>query len=792
MTTSPSSLDPSGVTGGDDNYEGFLSGFQKRLDAIPDSVPLFTTEAAGFLTLPRDPTTNKSAGQGLFLDGLPAEYRQHYACRSCSKFLETYGNLVTITPDGTTKSVFWDETVVPPFFVKAVKAMRLRVEKARVSGVFHSAEKSWGIVSNKGPTRTWNHMSATPSARRLRDTTQTAFQAMAALTEDHGMLSRALNDCSMDVAGKTVSLIKSGALYRADKIEAAAQWFFSMHIVREAAKNKENATWLCVASAPTGFCHVRSNVIGSLLEDVKNGLDVKAIAARFAERMDPLTYRRPTAAPSAGQVDAAEKVVEALGVVPAFARRYANLADFRTPDAVLWTHAEVSARPASESLKKTGVFDHLKAKTPEGATLDIPPRLMTWEKFARDILPGVAALAYRVPLVGPFCALTTAADPEAPPILQWDSLEKRNPVSWSFPHPAARADEWNLQPGSLVGAPMIVRLPNAWNDSGTRFQSHGDGIFLPLVGARDTRKLPGGGFFPEHLRSELMPYRATIEAHVNKLVVTGADDPIASGFGIGFLAGTKWTEMAAPKVMTPAAGAPAATAPKTVNVTLVVDNSGSMQSYLGAARTALASLLVAIRGMPGSVNVTFALFGDRTSFLTNCAPLSSLEGIERHMNAGSGGTALNDAIVESINCALRPYREDEVNFLGIVTDGEENQSRRPISEAFEAVRRAQVTGRWTIAYAGAGHNPKNYARSIGIPEGNMTAFEASAHGFDDIGRRYSTSTQALSFAYASGQKASTSFFGAAGQRQEIGKDTPVFVATMKDGSQAAFTFDRWE
>jgi hypothetical protein len=67
---------------------------------------------------------------------------------------------------------------------------------------------------------------------------------------------------------------------------------------------------------------------------------------------------------------------------------------------------------------------------------------MTWEKFARTMLPEALSIEAQVP-AGPerFMALVTAANADAPPILQWDAEERRNPTELVLPRGHRRRDE---------------------------------------------------------------------------------------------------------------------------------------------------------------------------------------------------------------------------------------------------------------------------------------------------------------------------------------------------------------
>lgn len=753
-----------------DNYENYLASLRGRLTGSTEH--LFTTDATGLFEA--------------YLEAIPAEHRQHFSCNACRHFVNRYGGLVMICSDGSIVPAMWDASAGAP-----IKAMFDIVMRAKVTDVFSTDE----TVLGKPVTGEWKHLAVTPPAMAINvSATQTAGQLRAAKREDFKNVMRALDDFTLAHIDTALALLDSNSLYRGEKLLGAAKWLRERKQESAVMFNvSKNLLWRAIASAPEGFCHPRTSMIGTLLEDIAAGMDYKRVSERFADKMDPAKYQRAQAAPRVGQIEAAERAVAALGIAPAFARRYATFADI--PDSgILWAPLtqEIREMPV-QAASPDSVFGHLKPADATLPEMDIPPRLITWEKFANDVLPGARKIEYRTPLVGRFCALTAAADIGAPSILQWDAPDARNTVSWAFPNPAARAADWNLQPGTLVRVHAIVSQPNQWGGD-SAFAQHGKGAFLLLEGARDTRGLPGGGLFTEHLRSDLKPYRSTIEAHMNKLVVQGADDPATIGFGIGLLAGNDWTEMAAPL----ATSAPTpGSAPKRIHALLVVDDSGSMGSYIGAARSAVRSLLDALRGMPGEVDVTFTLFGSDLKRIATGAPLQEAIGFERHMAARLGNTALNDAIGDAITTGMGMQDanyHDTAFFLGIVTDGEENHSRiyRSTEQVRTIVMAAQNTGRWTIAYAGAGMNPAWYAQNIGIPEGNVKVFRASAEGFAEAGAAYASSATAMAGAYSRGVRSSNSFFSAASGREAIGTDHPVLVVTAKSGAKLAYKLDRWE
>jgi hypothetical protein len=273
-------------------------------------------------------------------------------------------------------------------------------------------------------------------------------------------------------------------------------------------------------------------MIGTLLDDLAAELPFPTIKAKFDAKMHPLQYRRPTAAPSAGNIAEAERIIAALQAEGALERRFARLEDV----VALWRPS--APTPAA---KKPGVFGHLlRRDDDEVRDLGTPPVTLTWEKFARTVLPGAERIEFLVPEGrASFVALVTAKNPEAPPILQWDHPDHRNPVSLYVYVEGSLATRWNLVASRYCPVTAITLGPAAWG-TGTAARHHGNDALLLLDGARDLRHDKGGGFFPESLKSELHPIRATLEAYAKSATIEGRDEATACGYLLS--AGAKaWT-----------------------------------------------------------------------------------------------------------------------------------------------------------------------------------------------------------------------------------------------------------
>lgn len=481
-------------------------------ESFAGSGPLFTTDAGDLWAV--------------WLENLPEGERQHHNCNACRRFVENYGSLVTIDEGGIQQSAVWLTENVPTIYAESVKALAKAVRKAPVNGVFLSSVATLGLPQNVATNILrgyWSHMAVTlPKERVFRASSlKTAGQAIAEKLEEHGMLGRALGEFSADHVQAAVTLLEAGnALYRSEKCLGVARWLLDLMRTIGATKDqriKANLLWRAVATAPVGWAHVRTTMIGTLLEDLQAGLDIATVQRRFAAKMDPLIYQRPQVAPSAGNIAEAEKVIAAMDAAGSLRRRFARLEDLVT----LWTPKPV--QPA----EKGGVFGHLKAKGEAPKIgLVLPTSTMTWDKFSRDVLPVAERIEFQAPSHGSYFAFVTACDPEAPPILQWDHEDARNPVSWYVYGNGSPATQWGLF--GWVDVTAITDRPSQW-DATRKQEHHGRAAHLILNGAKDSGR-PGLGLFPEILRSELHAIRATLEAHSAGQTPEGREEASACGW----------------------------------------------------------------------------------------------------------------------------------------------------------------------------------------------------------------------------------------------------------------------
>ena len=495
-------------TADDAEYHGFLLRVQERFTRnTAGGVPLFTTDAAGLFDA--------------YLDALPPEWRQHHTCHACRHFIDRFGGLVTIAANGRTTSAIWAADDAPELYREAIATLDRMVRAAKVTGVFLSSDPVWGLPV----TGAWQHLSVKPVAASMiyTRTVLTAGQKMAERREDYGTVQRALAEFTLPMLEQAVTMLEADALYRSEKVLGPAKWLRDLHVAREAAKGREarnNVVWLAVATAPAGFCHPRSSMVGTLLEDIAAGKSFADCAAAFKAKMHPLQYQRPQAAPAAGTIARAEKIVADMGIERSLARRYCRVDEV----VAVWR----PVRPAGDAPKAGGVFSHLQPKdrAPAVPSMDVPGGRITWAKFSRDVMPTASRIEVQLDgMPTNLGALTTAVHADAPPILQWDCEDARNPVAWYVWHGGARPQQYGLSMG-WHDVEAIALKPSMWGSQPIEHQ--GKGLVLIIEGARESRQA-GLALFPECLRSELHAVRSVIEAHSRQGTIEGRDEPHACG-----------------------------------------------------------------------------------------------------------------------------------------------------------------------------------------------------------------------------------------------------------------------
>lgn len=497
---------------GEHEYHSFILGIGERFRAIEG--PLFQTDAAGLYE-----AYLASFGTG--------SDRQYHTCTCCRQFIERFGGVVHVLDSGQLASAFWNPGDAPPAYLGAIAEMARIVSAANITMPFLSSESMYGTPV----TGLWRHFAVMPSPARVFKATplKNAHQAASEKREDVATVVQALQEYNQTTVATALTLLKGETLPNSQAVLGQAQFLADLHAAHAGVKGghagrRQNLTWRAVALAPAGFCHPRSSMIATLLDDIAAGKSFDQAKAAWSAKMHPLAYQRPQAAPTAGAIAAAERDFEKLGAAPALKRRYATLDDILE---TVWK-PKAPAVPAG-----SGVFGNLKPKGAPAPAMSMraPAIDITWDKFQRTVVPTADTIEIYVPgMRQSFVAFTTAADPDALPMLQWDSLQRRNPVALYVWNGGSMPSQFGLASGQFHKVTAITLRPSMWFGGGFDHQPVG-AAFL-IEGAHETKTGAGNAMFPSTLKSEFHGMRSVIEAYSRSQELEGREQS-ACGLLIG-------------------------------------------------------------------------------------------------------------------------------------------------------------------------------------------------------------------------------------------------------------------
>ena len=487
-------------------------GYNELLKSIRDRFSSFANSDTKRMLYTTDGTKDL---YDILLRSIPEEARQHYNCNTCRHFVNKYGGLVVIDQTtGAQSPVMWNPDAASDFFKPAVTEIWKTVHRAKVNGVFATSQVELGHATT-GP---WNHMAVNaPEYIRYTRRADSVNERIAAVSENRRLLAQSLAKYSLDVIRAALNLIQSGQIAGTSIIKANAEWFYDISTqYQEKSLNKHNFLWAVAATAPTGYCHINSNLFGTMLEDIANGMTADDVKAKYEVKAAPDKYQRSVAAPSSGAIREAEKRFAELGLENSLKRRYARLEEIQT----IWV-----PEPEKEPEKKTGIFSDIVPKDAKSSPKiaasgdDLNPTPITWEKFRSTVLSTgkVKKMEFRVSGLYhyPFAAILTAVDMDAPPIVLWDKPEERNPYSWYTYSEGSYPSDWSLNNNRWVSVTAISETPNLWSNF---LRNENDkGVIFILEGCKDRAAIAGVtgmlGLFATNCRKDIYEFRSVLEAY---------------------------------------------------------------------------------------------------------------------------------------------------------------------------------------------------------------------------------------------------------------------------------------
>ena len=479
-----------------------------------------------------------------------------------------WGTLVHV--DSTTGDLiplFWDPNGggVPPVYTDSVKTISDLLKKSPISHQHKSTPDGVmaGVVECGGFTHM--HFDFTGYWEKRGETNHVASLMPASTSELTVMLDRVLEDNDKETVEHAAYLLLEDKLPYSDKHKGAIRWLQDLYEPdRFSGKDEASRRNLLFYFAARSFIgcinSLRNGMTSELLEMIRCGTDPEEIRATWSSLAGPLTYMRPTAAPKAGNITAAENLLTELKLTENDMRRAFLTIDQIPPSAFLYR----SSKPAP--ISTSGIFasviprgnSYLTGEKVSNTNLDdMSAASITFARFVSEVLPTAQKIEYKLPWEDYFCFFITGL-PDTAPLMQWHT--PTNLASWYVNISSRNATRYKLAAG-WVQVPYIVSFPHMWRhlplsessvaentkhpaSSGTlpppeamssfKHKQHGIRYLVGLEGVTE-ENVRSLSLFPSVLKSEMHGVRATIEAYSNKGTterLNGGKDAFIGGVSI--------------------------------------------------------------------------------------------------------------------------------------------------------------------------------------------------------------------------------------------------------------------
>ena len=271
----------------------------------------------------------------LYLESIPKEHnqifreRRYYDGNYDKHFIRKLGGLKFISSDLEVDTIWNIDLPEDNFFGDVVKRLHNAVLGLPNRDYFFTTEKVAGHlanVDNYDPTITWEHFyTVVPSCF----VTDSLGEKQGKLLENKQLLQRSVESLTKDSAELVKELIETGDLYRGNELLPTVKGFIEIkdelkslqdHILT--SETQDNWYWL-EAYRLGDKCRIRNTVIGTLMEDISQGMALEQAVKSFESKVAPTNYKRTTAIVTPKMVEHAKETVTQLGYGGSVYRRLA-------------------------------------------------------------------------------------------------------------------------------------------------------------------------------------------------------------------------------------------------------------------------------------------------------------------------------------------------------------------------------------------------------------------------------------------------------------------------------------
>lgn len=378
--------------------------------------------------------------------------KTEHECSTCRSFVKNLGAVVAFR-NGEIFTV-WDNINTGTYLDVVATTMGLFVAGLAIKSKFYVNEPQYGVPRTHSITangsETWNHFCG--KVDKIHSLKLQGGAAIGDSTADKEVLERSLNEIDQATINTVLELIDTNAIYRGAEFKGIVTKLQQVKREYAAAESKQLFLWQ-TAGVLRGAGRFRNTVIGTLLCDLAEGVDLNKAVASFEAKVAPTNYKRPTALVTQKMLDNAKAVVEELGIESALSRRFAVATDVSVNDVLF---ADNVVRPAMLG----GLFDDVKPTAKKSKKLDNIDTVSVAD-FISKVLPASQTVEVFVESkhASNFVSVIAPEYADAAPIFKWD-----NAFSWSYVGEVTDSIKERVKNagGSVTGD---IRISLSWHNS---------------------------------------------------------------------------------------------------------------------------------------------------------------------------------------------------------------------------------------------------------------------------------------------------------------------------------------
>lgn len=354
-----------------------------------------------------------------FPEGTNPIYRTNtfHDCSCCKNFIRNMGGLVAII-DGKKYSI-WNVEGLPEPYNTVAAAMDQLVSQLPIKWVFRTKETRFGAETTYDlkNDHKWDHLHGRV-ARRHQSFTPDKDRGV--ISTSAAVLKRGLVELTPEAVNTVLDLIDNNAIYRGAEFRNSVKEFADLQKAYQKSKDPDLYVW---ANATASVSRFRNTVIGTLVQNLSEGMELDRAVRTFESMVAPTNYKRTTALITSKMIDQALEQLNKLDLESAIKRRFAVTGDISVNDVLF---VDNSVRSLMKDELRSSLLEGIKPKAKaDGKNLiDI-----TINDFVQQVVPT----AKRIELLvknkhqGNFVSLTAPIDSNSGKLFKWN-----NGFAWSY------------------------------------------------------------------------------------------------------------------------------------------------------------------------------------------------------------------------------------------------------------------------------------------------------------------------------------------------------------------------